>query len=114
MQKFIVTTDPIAFGKAVNTALMTEKLRICPGTSYAVTIYKSLPVFCSVALENHGGQILITATEGASFINEVTRYLSYGYWVVPGTIYITNTEVNMSTNPDDRVAIRLYTVFVGN
>lgn len=114
MQKLIVSTDPIEFGKAVNSALMNDKLKVCPGTSYAVAIYNHLAVFCSVALENSAGQILITATDGTSFIKEVDRYLSYGYWVIPGTIYITNTEANVAIDPNNRVIAKIYTVFVGN
>ena len=114
MQKFIISTDPVEFGKAVNSALINDKLKVCPGTSYAVAIYNNLAMFCSVALENSGGQILITATEGTSFITEVERYLSYGYWVIPGTIYITNTEATVATDPNERVVTKIFTIFVGN
>ncbi|HLD89884.1 MAG TPA: hypothetical protein VI911_02495 [Patescibacteria group bacterium] len=113
MQKFLVATDPIYFGKSVNTALMMDGFKVCPGTSYAVAVYGGASLFCSIALEDNNGQILITATEITLFIGEVNKHLANGYWVIPGTVYITNTETNKATDPDNRVIDKLYTIIVG-
>lgn len=110
-QQFCIASNLSAFDSEVNESLR-EGMRVIAGTSYAPTLCENLPTYCSVFLETHDQQILITADDIGSFMAEVQDYLDSGYWVVPGTIYIVNVGPD-DIPPEKKIIVTLYTIFLG-
>lgn len=113
MQKLSIASDRNEFDEQTNI-LLSEGNCVVQGTSYVISISETRPVFCSIVLQNHDGQILITAVNLGAFVAEIESYLNSAYWVIPGTIYITNTGPEIILEPAERLTSTFYTIFVGN
>lgn len=112
MQKLSIASDRNEFDEQTNI-MLSEGNWVVQGTSYVVTISETRPVFCSIVLQNNEGQILITAVNLGAFVAEIESYLNSNYWVIPGTIYVTNTGPEIILEQEERTLSTFYTIFVG-
>lgn len=114
MQKFSISNSCSEFDEQTNIALSDGK-GIVPHTSYAVTVYDNLPLYCFIGLQNTEQQIIITADNMGRFLEELAAYLDSGFWVIPGTIYITNVGPDItSLEQNERTTTTFYTLVIGD
>ena len=87
MQKLIVEYDLRSFDDLVNK-YMAENWNIVPGTNNSNHLFGEI-IFLSIVLWSNQ-QIIITGENIYEWKEEVNIHLNNGYFVVPGTTYMTD------------------------